>query len=424
MRAAWHHSVALFGEFRVPLVGFVVLLLLGGLLYGEVYEAIRGGTVPMIDRPYLILQLMILEAPEPVPPEGALVVFWYLMPLSFALMVGLGAADFMNLVFNRDENRNPWAEALALTYRNHVIVFGAGHVGQRVIRDLVAMDLDVVAIDQAPSVVAEARLGEMGVPIIRGDGRFPETLEKAGLKHAQAFVACTGSDQANVEAIMKVRHGYPKIRIVGRMWDRQFAEQLEQFLDVDSVLSSADLAAPAFAGAALGVDITQTLEIEGITYSTMRLTVTKGSFLAGKTVGNLQRDHEMDIVLVDSNGSSTVQPAHDLQVRVGDGVVFFAEHDRVLEVLSLNMGKPSNSARMANARKRSGQDRRSGGDRRSRTTGRSKTDARTDVEGGPSQERRSALDRRSSSERRSSTKASGRKSGSEAKRRSADEKVG
>ena len=67
--------------------------MVGGLIYGEVYEAIRGGTMPLIDRPYIILQLMILEAPEPVPPEGALVAFWYIMPVGFVLMVGLGAAD-------------------------------------------------------------------------------------------------------------------------------------------------------------------------------------------------------------------------------------------------------------------------------------------------------------------------------------------
>ena len=106
-----------------------------------------------------------------------------MVPLSFVMLVGLGAADFINLVFNRDDRRNPWAEALALTYRNHVIVLGAGHVGQRVIRDLVAMDLGVVAIDNSPSATAQKRLGEMGVPIIRGDGRLPETLDKALLRH-------------------------------------------------------------------------------------------------------------------------------------------------------------------------------------------------------------------------------------------------
>ena len=252
MRAAWYHALALSREFRVPIVGFILLVGVGGLIYGELYEALRGVTVPLIVRPYVILQLMILEAPEAVPPELPLVAFWYVMPVGFVLLISLGAADFVNLVFNRDDQRNPWAEALALTYRNHIVVFGAGHVGQRVIKDLVTMGLDVVAIDQSPSTVAEQRLGEMGVPIVRGDGRLAVTLDKARLGHAEAFVACTGNDQVNMEAIMRVRHGHPEIRIVARMWDRRFAEQLETFLKVHSVLSSADLAAPAFAGAAHG----------------------------------------------------------------------------------------------------------------------------------------------------------------------------
>ena len=256
---------------------------------------------------------------------------------------------------------------MALTYRNHVIVFGAGHVGQRVIRDVITMGLDVVAIDHAPSAHAERRLGEMGVPIIRGDGRLPETLEKARMAHAEAFVACTGDDQANMEAIMKVRHGHPNIRIVGRMWDRQFAEQLDKFLDVHAVLSSADLAAPVFAGAALGVESTQTLEIEGIAYSTMRLTVAEGSLLAGRTVGALQEDQDMDIVLVERGGDSTVQPPRDLQVGVGDGVVFFAQHDRVLEVFSLNLGRKSVPTQRARPQNLADGDRRSGRERRSGT---------------------------------------------------------
>ena len=366
VRAAWHHAVALLREFRVPIVGFVLLTGVGGLVYGEVYEAIRGETVPLIDRPYIILQLMILEAPEAVPPERALVAFWYAMPVGFVLLVGLGAADFVNLVFNRDEQRNPWAEALALTYKNHVVVFGAGHVGQRVIRDLVDMGLDAVAIDQSPSTIAEQRLREMGVPIVRGDGRLAVTLEKARLGHAEAFVACTGNDQVNMEAIMRVRHGHPEIRIVARMWDRRFAEQLETFLKVHSVLSSADLAAPAFAGAAVGVEITQTLEIEGVEYSTMRLTVVDGSSLVGRTVGDLQREHELDIVLVDRDGDATVQPSREIEVCVGDGIVFFARHDRVLEVLSLNMGRKLNPERKSRSERKSRVERRSGSDRRSR----------------------------------------------------------
>lgn len=337
VRAAWYHAAALLREFRLPIFGFLFLTVVGGLAYGELYEALRGDEMPLIDRPYVIVQLMILEASEAVPPEAALVAFWYAMPVAFVLLVALGAADFVNLVFNRDEQRNPWAEALALTYRNHVIVFGAGHVGHRVIRDLVDMGLDVVAIDQSPRPLVEEHLTEMGVPVLRGDGRHSTTLDKARLDRAEAFIACTGNDQVNMEAIMKVRHANPGVRIVSRMWDRRFADQLKQFLNVQSVLSSADLAAPAFAGAALGIEITQTLEIEGVEYSTIRLPVAETSFLVGRTVGDLQTDQELDIVLVERTGEVSVQPSRDLTVQAGDDLVFFAWHDRVLDVVSRNV---------------------------------------------------------------------------------------
>jgi len=342
VHAAWHHSVALLREFRAPIFGLVFLTTVGGFVYGELYEALRGGEMPLIDRPYVIIQLMILDAPEAVPPEAALAAFWYLMPVAFVLLVGLGAADFVNLVLNRDEKRNPWSEALALTYRNHGIVFGAGHVGQKVIQDLVSMGLDVVAIDQAHKPEVEKLLSGMGVPVIRGDGRDTETLEKARLDRAVTFVACTGNDQVNMEAIMRVRHANPEIRIVSRMWDRRFAEHLEQFLDVQTVLSSADLAAPVFAGAALGIEITQKLEIKGEEYSTVHLPVEEGSFFVGKTVGDLQKDHHLDIVLVERNGDVSVQPSREIELEAGDGLVLFARQDRVLQVVSRNLTGATN----------------------------------------------------------------------------------
>ena len=59
---------------------------------------------------------------------------------------------------------------------------------------------------------------------------------------------------------MKARDLHPTVRIVMRAWDTEFANQIERFMDVQSVLSSSDLAAPSFAGAAVGIEITQTLE--------------------------------------------------------------------------------------------------------------------------------------------------------------------
>jgi hypothetical protein len=145
----------------------------------------------------------------------------------------------------------------------------------------------------------------------------------------------------------------------------------------------------------------------------MRFTVAHGSFLAGSTVGYLQTEHEMDIVLVDVAGTPAVQPPRDLEVQVGDSVVFFARHDRALEVLSLNMGKRSSPASRANAKKRSGKDRRTGMDRRAIVERRQSGKGQSDRE-------RSGPEKRSGPSRRSDAEAgsAGRRSGG--KRRSPD----
>ena len=124
---------------------------------------------------------MIMEPPSAVPSEWYLIIFWYLMPPIGVFIIGLGAADFLRLFFNRHERRDAWGEAVASMFRNHIIVFGAGHVGLRVIRELVAMAFDVVVIDDSPDPGVEDELEHLNVPLIIGDGRVTTTLEKGAI---------------------------------------------------------------------------------------------------------------------------------------------------------------------------------------------------------------------------------------------------
>lgn len=341
VRAVRHHAAAVLREFRAPILGFAFVTVVGGFVYGELYRVARGVHIPVIDRPYVMVQLMILEAPENVPPEWYLVAFWYVLPAVLVFLIGLGAADFVELFFNRSENRDAWGEALAMTYRNHAIVLGAGHVGLRVVRDLVDMGTDVVVIDHSLTREKQETLSRLGVPVVVGDGRLAKTQEKAGLASADAFVACTASDQVNMEAVLKARDANPVVRIVVRMWDKSFAEQMQRFMKVQSVISAADLSAPAFAGAAVGIEITQTLDINGTEYSTIRLTVGPGSFLDGEPVGRLEEANDMEIVLHGRNGQADVDPPPDRVIQVGDDLVIFASHERILDVVSRNRRRRS-----------------------------------------------------------------------------------
>lgn len=336
IRATWRDSSALWREFRVPITVFLLVTLVGGWLYGELYYIARGREIALIDRPYIMLQLMILETPEDAPPEWYLILFWYLLPPIAALIIGRGALDFARLFFNRGERRAAWEEAVASTYRNHVIILGVGHVGLRVARTLSDMGFEVVGIDIKTKPEVEAELSKLGIPLIIEDGRSPVTLEKAGLRYAEAFIACTANDHTNLEAIMRARDLNPNIRIVARMWDDQFSTQLKRFMDVQAVLSASDLAAPAFAGSAVGVEITQTVRVNGMDYSLIRLTVAPGAFMDGATVGTLQTDNQMDIVLHGRDGSTEVQPSRDTIVQAGDTLVIFARHDQILNVVNRN----------------------------------------------------------------------------------------
>lgn len=336
LRAVWRDSNALLREFRIPILIFFIVTFVGGWLYAELYDFARGETIAWIDRPYIMLQLMVMEPPEDAPPEWYLVIFWYLLPPIFIFIVGRGTADFVRLFFNRDARQDSWRAAVASTYRNHIIVFGAGHVGMRVIRALVRMNLDVIAIDKEPDLGVDDELNKLHVPLIVGDGRVTGVLDKAGLRYAESLVVCTGDDHINLETIMKARDMNPDIRIVARVWDDQFARQIERFMNVQTVLSSSDLAAPAFAGAALGIEITQTLVINGVDYSMVRLTVMAGSFMDGAQIGALQSDNDMDIVLHGCGETVDVHPPRDLVVRAGDMLVIFARHDRILNVVARN----------------------------------------------------------------------------------------
>lgn len=337
LRAAYRDTAALWNEFRAPLIAFFIVAFGGGWLYGELAVLAGYPRVPYIDLPYFILRMMVFEPPVETPPEEPyLIIFWYLMPVIALFIIGRGAADFIRLFFDRSERRSAWEEAVASTYRHHVIILGIGHVGLRVARTLVGMGFDVVAIDQKLKPDIDEELARLGIPVILGDGRSVQTLEKAGLRHAESFIACTSSDQTNLESIMHVRDMNPAVRIVARMWDDTYSKQMKHFMGVNAVHSASDLAAPAFAGAAVGVEITQTLHIHGEDFSMIRFQVEQGSFLEGETVGQLQTANNMDIVLHGRNGNVEVQPHNDVVVHGGDTLVIFARHDRVINIVERN----------------------------------------------------------------------------------------
>lgn len=336
VRAVWHDTRALLREFRRPLLAIILFVFIGGWLYGELLVYAGYERLPYIDLPYVMLALMILESPMDIPREWFLIMFWYIQPAVAIYIIGQGAVDFFRLFFNRNERQSAWELAVASTFRNHIILVGTGHVGLRVARILTSMGFDLIAVNMTWDIETEEELKAYDVPRITGDGRQLTTLREAGLKYARALIVCTSDDHINLEVTMRARDENPNLRIVTRMWDDRFAEQMKRFFNVE-VMSASDLAAPAFAGSAVGLEITQTLRINDEEYSMIRLKVENESFMSGKTIDFLQDDQDIDIVLYgNGSGEMTVHPPGDVVVQSGDTLVLFASHSKITEIVSRN----------------------------------------------------------------------------------------
>jgi trk system potassium uptake protein TrkA len=100
---------------------------------------------------------------------------------------------------------------------------GCGRVGAQVSLLLVRLGHEVIVIDHDTN--AFARLGsEFKGRIVRGIGFDRNTLLEAGVEAAEAFVAASSSDNANIIAARIARNIFHVPRVVARLYDPQRAE--------------------------------------------------------------------------------------------------------------------------------------------------------------------------------------------------------
>ncbi len=133
--------------------------------------------------------------------------------------------------------------------RGHVIVAGLGTVGYRIVSALGELGIDVVVIERATENRFSEAVSER-VPVLVGDVRLPENLDRAGISRARCLIAVTDDDLTNITAASSARRFNPTIRSIARVFDETLATGADQAFGFDAVISGAAFAAPAFATAA------------------------------------------------------------------------------------------------------------------------------------------------------------------------------
>jgi voltage-gated potassium channel len=250
-------TIYLFGRRMVRDFRWTLLLLAGAVLFLTVLYSITpheqlGGRRPSIMTAMFGAWMALFAQPILMPPER-----WYLAaacgvyPLLGFGLVGEGIVRIGMLIVSRERGEKEWMRVTASTYRNHVVLCGLGHLGYRILTQLLAVKTQVVALEKAGDAQFLANAIATGTPVLVRDMKEDAALVEAGVAYARAIVIATNDDMANLEVALDARRMNPKIRVIMRLFDQGMADKFKEAALIDEAFSPAALAAPIVAEMAL-----------------------------------------------------------------------------------------------------------------------------------------------------------------------------
>lgn len=146
-----------------------------------------------------------------------------------------------------------------LPKKDHVIIVGAGPIGQK----LISLLLD----DQIPIVILEgdskdhyAQDINRKVALVEGYLKSSDTLKRANIHTAKAIVVITDNDVENLSISMAARRMNPCLINIVHIFNLKLGEKLKASLSLDTVLCNPKIMAPYFAAAVWGDNILFAIE--------------------------------------------------------------------------------------------------------------------------------------------------------------------
>ena len=220
----------------------------------------------------------------------------------------------------------------------HIVVVGLGSIGIRVVEGLIAEGKQVVVVEQDERNRYLARVRALGVPVVVADGTQRQTHEMVCLADAAGVAVLTSSDLANIDAGLAVRatlgDKWARVPVVLRVFDRNLASMMETIFGFRHVRSTSALAAPWFAGAALGLDVLSSFYVDQQPFLVGRMEVTEDSGLGGLAMIEIgARIRVVAILRSGPEGTFEQPPRRDTRLFVGDVLYVLGPYEELLAVL-------------------------------------------------------------------------------------------
>lgn len=133
-------------------------------------------------------------------------------------------------------NPRPEARHLALPIIQRalkLVIVGCGRVGSQIASDMDRNGHEVVIVDRDPNQFSRAASRGVLTRDFKGDqvvgnGTDADVLRRAGIEHADGFVAVTEGDNRNIMAAQIAKHVFKVPHVVARIYDPERAETYEK----------------------------------------------------------------------------------------------------------------------------------------------------------------------------------------------------
>ncbi len=336
LKAGWRDTWLLLREFATPLIIFLLTILGGGIVYFFLTKNAGEPLATPLEAVYKVLTMTFLQSGGNFPQTWYLGLFHFIMPVIGLIILAQGVTEFSVMFFNRRARAKEWEVAVASTFNNHIILVGLGHLGFRVAEELMNIEQDIVIIEANPKADLINTIKTMGIPVIQDDATREQALESAGVKQARAIILCTQNDSLNLKVALKARRLRPEIQVIIRIFDDDFAHALQEQFGY-TAFSATGMAAPAFAAAASGVDMTRPITVEGQSMSLAYLKVEPGSQLVNQTVTAVEQRYNLSVVFIRHDSKSDFHPPANCQLSSHDVMAVLGGPSEIKTLASDNL---------------------------------------------------------------------------------------
>ncbi len=325
---------------RSALLTFAAIVLCGALLFHFFYTFPGTAEHPGFSLSfYAAFALIFFESVLPFPEGSFLQLLFYLIPVLGLLAVVDGVLQFGSTLISRQARGQKWQVAMASTYKDHIIVCGAGKVGYRVILELLKFEQEIVAIEVDEDGQFINSIQSLGVPLLFEDAARKETLMEAGIMQASAIIPCTNDELRNLDIALKARELHPGIKVVLRMFEADLATHVEKGFGIHTAFSTSALAAPVFASAAMKLDVKHSFYVGETLMVISELEMVPGSSLIGMNVSELEEGYDLSVVCSIADGQAELHPAGGHVIAAGEKLLLMSSVDIIRQVQALNQVK-------------------------------------------------------------------------------------